>query len=83
MEQMRFSKINPWDTITGSILEPSSMKSQQFWKKINKYQMLKSKMEKQKRAGFQYYEDRVFPFQYIAAEESTKGSLKKTFTKGP
>ena len=83
LEQMRFSKINPWDTITGSILEPSSMKSQQFWKKINKYQMLKSKMEKQKRAGFQYYEDRVFPFQYITAEESSKGKFKKTLTKGP
>ena len=26
LEQMRFSKNNPWDTITGSILEPSTMK---------------------------------------------------------
>ena len=83
LEQMRFSKANPWDTITGSILEPSSMKGQEFWKKIQKYQLLKSKMEKQKRAGFQYYEDRVFPFQFISAEQkNTARSLKKQFTKG-
>ena len=51
--------------IAGGILSPKSMKGKQFWLKMEKYQNNRMQMAKKKLIGYQYYEDRIFPFQYV------------------
>ena len=48
--------------ISTGILSPKSMKGQEFWRKIDKYKNNKMQVAKKKLEGYQYYEDRIFPF---------------------